>query len=151
MPRLELNNPTRRILRLLDEIDALEAWAAEVDEITLAAGIFERIPPRPTLQAVIEERTRQHVMGRRTEAQRITMRLRRARNTESCASGLTQAQELLREVEREEIATTLGLGGPAAPQGLHPCPRCSAPTASLYCFTCTHAIEAENAPDPFKL
>lgn len=114
MPRLELNNPTRRILRLLDDIDQLEAWAAEVEEAALALGFFERLPPRPTLQTVIEERTRQHLMGRRTEHNRLVtqrMRRKRARDNEPRASGLTQEQEarLLREIEADEIAQQIGI------------------------------------------
>jgi len=81
MPRREINNPTQRILRLLEDLEELEAAydeaAGAIAELSYEA--FESLAPKPTLKATTEERVRQQLMGRKISSLRQRMRLRRAR------------------------------------------------------------------------
>jgi hypothetical protein len=110
MPRREINNPTRRILRLLDDIDQLESAYEEAVAACAAAGLLERLAPRPALIAVAEERTRQHLMGRKVESNRKSMtRHRLRREVEPRASGLTQEQEAAVRREAEDVLSGLDI------------------------------------------
>lgn len=114
MPRLTINNPTRRILRLLEEFDQLEAAYDEMATklAWLNPSEFEKLLTKPPLTALAQERLRQQLMGRRTETARLNMqRVRLRRGVEPRSSGLTAAQEeaIRLEIEAGEIADVIGI------------------------------------------
>ncbi len=68
MPRDPDNNPTERFIRILQEVKELETYAAvarEIIEIVIPDRLPD-LPPYPRMTAVIQERTRQHIMARHT-------------------------------------------------------------------------------------
>lgn len=77
MPRNPLNSPTERILRLLDDFDALEQYAAQVEEriLNLEGGdkILFSLPARPLREAIVAERRYQQVMLQNTRTTRARM------------------------------------------------------------------------------
>lgn len=83
MPRSSHNNPTSRILRLIDEMEALStAYDEQAEKLArvLVAEEFEKLPPKPRLEAFIAEVTRQRLTGRRTDSNRDSMQRSRLRD-----------------------------------------------------------------------
>lgn len=84
MPRSPHNNPTERILRLLDEMEALSAAYDEQAEAlarSLTADAFEKLSPKPRLDAFISEMTRQRLTNRQVVGNRESMQRARLRET----------------------------------------------------------------------
>jgi hypothetical protein len=84
MPRLVTNNPTERILRLLDDFEQIEAALDTVLQMVATADheLFLKLPAKPFCEAIIEERLRQQLTSGRTRAKRQVMQRLRA-NPES--------------------------------------------------------------------
>jgi beta-phosphoglucomutase-like phosphatase (HAD superfamily) len=83
MPRSAHNNPTERILRLLDEMESLKTFAemqASILARTMKAEDFEKLAPFPRLEAYISELTRQRLQHRSTVANRNSMARQRLRD-----------------------------------------------------------------------
>ena len=80
MPRKEANAPTERIIRILDDVSTLEDHVREMNELIAEhfPDSLHLFPPTPTLQHVLEERTRQGLLLNQTRAKR-----ERARNLAS--------------------------------------------------------------------
>lgn len=79
MPRREMNNPSERILRLLDGFTELEDYVALLEDTLARADLIEGLPARPMCKALIEERTRQSLMrGRNLKARNYMRRVRSA-------------------------------------------------------------------------
>lgn len=76
MPRKEANAPTERIIRILDDVESLEAYCAEMEAkiIELVPDKIHLFPPRPSLEAVIQERARQSLMLQNTRSRRYYAR-----------------------------------------------------------------------------
>lgn len=72
MPRSEINNPTHRILRILEEYQELEHCYKEViDKVAHhAPALIEGLSPTPQGPHVQAEITRQGLMGRKVAYQR---------------------------------------------------------------------------------
>lgn len=82
MPRSPHNNPSSRILRLLDEMEALKTFAESQGELLarlMKAEDFEKLAPFPRLESYISEITRQKLSHRSTVANRASMQRQRMR------------------------------------------------------------------------
>lgn len=101
MPRSEANNPTVRMGRVLDAFDELEAiydqTVTMVSEM-LTPEQFESLPNKPSLDAIIAERTRRQLTGGKVRYKREYMRRQRAIEPEA---------QVLRELTPEEEAAIM--------------------------------------------
>jgi len=111
MPRAEINNPTSRILRILAEVEVLEAVYSEMSELIASnpdktcEWLFQQLSPTPALVAIAEERLRQNLMGRRVVSNKLGMRRNRLRTAPVRASTLTQEQMDDIQKEIDELPT----------------------------------------------
>jgi hypothetical protein len=83
MPRSEINNPTNRIMVLLDEMEEFIFAYDQMAELFAAAApqYFATLPPRPDCTEFMVERRYRQAMGRKTTASREAMRRSRMRGT----------------------------------------------------------------------
>lgn len=75
MPRSELNRPTERIRRVLDDFDGLEAYVEAIEACLTPEQIEHgKLPPRPSKTSVVEEKARQQFTGKKVDYQRLHKR-----------------------------------------------------------------------------
>lgn len=113
MPRLVTNNPTERILRLLDDYQQVEAMLDTVLQMVAQAdqALFMRLPPKPFCEAIVQERLRQQLTSGQTRAKRQVMqRLRqnpeaRSRREHTRPNAWQKAQEEIQYIAAEDEAS----------------------------------------------
>lgn len=91
MPRKEVNAPTERIIKILDDIGSLESYCdvMEAKILELFPEHLEKFPRRPSMEAVISERARQSITLEQTRSRRQYMRKIRNLALDHGSSALT--------------------------------------------------------------
>lgn len=81
MPRSEMNNPTERMRRILEEITDLEECYIFARNLMAehAPNLYVQLPPEPSLINIEKERTRQQLTGAKVKYAREAVRRLRLR------------------------------------------------------------------------
>jgi hypothetical protein len=90
MSRAQINAPTDRIMRMLQEFDALESWGDHLLATlqAIAPDLLADLPAKPYLYALVEERQRQQMTHGKTLRKRKYMtQVRTASDSLGSAAG----------------------------------------------------------------
>lgn len=82
MARLEKNNPTERIGRLLDDVEELLDYAQELRELAIKHGLGADLPSEPPLREVSSEKIRRQYTLKRVRTARLAVRRTRYRQAQ---------------------------------------------------------------------